>query len=403
MPAAKKRKLASGSSDYGNDHNAASERFRGTRLSRKLIRKLPARFGRRQPKLSLSFMKNMFMPTVDWEMHNPQANILTLTSNTGRQGVYAGNNCGVDMLTRGNLRDIYLKGYVDIVQSPQVTVAAEGTGAVNSFYSPHRNINLASMSEAQMVELAAIEHGMPTMIFSKYKRVFNITNVLTTIAYVELWEWVCVYDNGSNHNPHIMWNDQYVNQGTTSKGNYGLAQLPRNSVGPTSEMTLSSDLAGQRPDKHMKELFDNWRVLRKTKYKLEPGVTINHAVDLKGFQVGYSELYGHQSVGAVFLKNLTVYLGIIQIGEKCFDIDSGINGKAYCNTKLTLDYADYCEVSFKPYARKKFRLVTNTSDSFATAWNSQNYVHHGFSNGNVRVTMPAGSIASGNAALDLEG
>lgn len=337
-----------------------ASKLTGKRVSRHYLFKTPKDFTPRD-------LINIMYPTIKWEMIGQGLSVHD--SAVGRQLVTDGDGISHTwsvMFSRANLQKIYQKIFTDAAFNPQERNNDDaGTSDNRNNTVPGGLFDLVDVSQ------------LPSLRCYGYKRELTFTNPLNTVAYIELWEivvkddltdsfrtdWVHALDKDTG-------NDNFV-------GNYGLNALSRNTADPKVDATYSYTDPGFRPWKRLKALWNNHKVLKKTRYKLEPSSSVQHVVYVPGFTISQNRLFSeHQDKTRI--KDLTIEILMFTIGEKCYDDTAGHQFNSYMPSKITVAHRDKMIVKMRPLGRKMFRFTTNDAPNFAAgsfdpagAWHPQ--------------------------------
>jgi len=290
----------------------------------------------------------MLHPKIYWKQIGQQ--MPNFTSTAGRQGVFDStmtNGKGLTMFTRSDLRAIYNKLMYDAnLGAPKASI---GTG--------HPGLGDISLING---------FQPPSLEILSAKREFTLNNKLNMVAYFEMWELVSL-ENQEVRPPKGMWEAELIKAtpDATSNGIYGLNALYRNTIAPLVDDTLDITDPGLRPFKNMRNFFKNWKVIRKTKFKLEPGTSVIHNCYTPAFSIANNTLYDPDDPASGYIQDVTKAWMCICIGEKCYDNTAGIQPMSYAPTSINMKYEDSFVFRIKPRGRRSFNFITNTPDQFA--------------------------------------
>lgn len=378
-------------------HNASSERFRSKKLSQKKKGKKPFMFSHEKYGLSLSYLSKLFMPLIRWD--TKKAGVHSITSHVGRQHVSINSANGRGVNTRFDLQKIYRKIYNDICMSPQLMAQLTDIARPQENVNTSQKLLLEGLTDAQISDLVQNDMEMPTLVCHSFKRTFELTNVLNTVMYVEVNEWVPKEDLSDD--PTKMWQDGLVRSGSIDgKGSYGLTLWPTSQVAPTHEFTgYDTSMPGLRPWKTCKELWNAWYVLKSTKYKIEPGSSVKHTVVVPGFKCSFSNLWHKEKYDKLFIQGLTIFMQFIQIGEKCFDGTMGDQAKSYMKSDMHTDYHDRAIWSMKPKCRSYFRILTHPPEDFSVEVDQSSFYPVAAV---PTILVPNGSVVTAQTIVDFE-
>lgn len=379
-----------------SSHDATSNRFRASKLSEKKKGKKPYMFSHQKYSLSLSSLSRMFMPYIKWDTHKSGTH--SIVSTVGRQHTTAGFGNGRGINIRRDLQKIYKKIYTDICFAP--ALLASTSDQVRPFESVwgSQKLDITGLSSEAISALVSTNPEMPTLICHSFTRTFELYNVLNTVMYVECNEWVAKDD--FTDDPRTVWLAGLNKSGTDGQSGYGFGLWPRNSEVPISEYSeLTTDTPGLRPWKSMKELWNNWYVLKTTRYKIEPGSSIKHAVRIPGFKCSFSNLFHPEKHDKPYIGGLSVHVQFITIGEKCFDGIIGDQAKSYMNSEMHTDYNDKASWSMKPKMRSQFRIITNPPEDFDVTLTNASVFPVATA---PTILVPSGSVVTAQTPVDYE-
>lgn len=299
---------------------------------------------RRQKGLTVTDLLQAMCPIVKWNM---TANAVRYDSESGKQNFYAG---GADnaMLQRPQLKDIYIKLQQDGGIAPQTSIV----------YGPQHYIKSTVLSETH-------DPYLPSLQCLEYKRVYEFSNRGDNLAYVEIWE--CVARDHTDTNFIAQWEAQLIRSTTTVDGVYGLQALNSNTRVPKVEKTYSVTDPGLEPFSNLKNLHDNYQIMRKARYRIEPGAHGTHTVYVPGFTVSHTALFDPEREDK-WIKDLSLNIVYKLIGERCYDNDNtaaGTNHLSYMPTEVVFSYKDYTKWRIRPRIRKTFSFTTNSIEDFS--------------------------------------
>ncbi len=224
-------------------------------------------------------------------------------------------------------------------------------------------------------------HGRyPTLCCEGYKRVYKITNPMTTTTTVEIQSWTPKRDLNTTVTAEWLASranvtDPGLNINVGGKGNYGLGLMVRNETLPTTDMTLDITDPGRRPSKGLnKSLFQKYKEVKTTKYVIEAGATITHTCYIPGFKITHENLFNlEDNAEGNFIKDLTISNMIYIMGEHCYDNTAAIQKQSYCAGVTHTEYKDYTQWRMKPGGVKTFKFTTNAVEDFAIAFAKTNF------------------------------
>jgi hypothetical protein len=298
---------------------------------------------KKQKKMGISDIIQSMYPIINWNM---VANAVRYTSDVGKQKFYAG---GVDnaMIKRDQMKEIYKKIFYDAMQSPQVNLVGGNLHYVKNGIASDR------------------DDFKPSLQCLEYTRVYEISNRGDNLAYVEMWEVLALDDTDSNF--VTQWQNNLTQSDNATDGIYGLEALHKNTTAPMAEKTYDITDPGLMPWKGMRNLNENWRIMKRTRYRLEPGSHTQHTVTVKGFSISHQALYDADKSTERWMKDLSINVVFKLIGERCYDNDSTANGTnhlSYMSTNCVFAYKDYTKWRVRPRLRKSFRFTTNSIENF---------------------------------------
>lgn len=309
-------------------------------------------------------------PKVNWTMTGP---VVECISNLGKQAIKHAERFS-DLLGRAELQLIYSKIHNDICMAPQVNL---------TFANNHAIKNGAPLT---------VDSYKPSLQCLGYKRVFTFHNRGDNVAYIEFWE--ALAQDHTDTDFYDTWHANLQKSTTTTDTEYGLEALPRNVLAPTAEHTYNTSDPGLTPFKNMKALNKNWKLMKKTRYRLEPGTHDQHTIYIPGFTISHNALFD-PDLALEYIKDISLNISYKSIGERCYDNSDGVGSTkhlSYMNTTTSVAFKDYTVWRARPRIRKSFRFCTNDPLDFELPYNEENY----------RAVAVSGVTAVPNAAQPTE-
>lgn len=325
--------------------DTSHERFKSYRLKKRVLGKT---FKRRPKRLTAYQLVNAMYPKIHWTMNSP--GVKQLSSGVGLQMTSSDLGGYLQILTRGDLQMMYRKLFIDAQKNVQE--GFNNTSTQNSAY----NENNATW--------------LPSLQIEKYEREYTIQNCMTHTVYVELWEWLAIDD--VQEDVVNNWDKDLSELTTTAvQGLYGLEQLPKNTVAPTTEKQYANTDPGRRPSRKLRgKTFENFKLLKKTKYRMEAGSHQKHSVWIKPQAVSQYALFGEDEEGHKMMKGTTVLVQAFLIGERCYDDTDGDQKLSYAAGKITFQFKDFTRVRMRPRIISNYRFETNAFENIDLAFDS---------------------------------
>lgn len=364
------------------------DRFHAKRLSYRTTGK-SKRHRRPHNALKVKDLLASYYPVVYWNLIGGAA--LTNQSDIGKQ-LFVDDGAGDHRIAgRGELQDVYNKLYKDLnIQTQIWHNGASGT------YSDTKGV---ISTDAAATDANNKASDFPSLQCLGWQRTCTFTNVSQGVAYIEVYEYTCKEDIDSTLK--IQWGKQLI-EGTLWRANtaantygsvYGVKALPSNDADPKDSWERQLTDPGIRPWKNLKCMKDEYKILKKTRYKMEPGSHINHVVNVRGFSISHDDLY-HNGLTQGMIRDLTVSVAYFQIGERCYDNDDGVQKLSYLTTDINYEYKDKTAWRMRPRIRKSFRFTTNAWGALGTAFNDAMAVPV--------ADQPAVCVRAGNLATEIE-
>lgn len=337
---------------------------------------------KKQKRVTPRDLVNAMYPIVRWSMIGPSPVPADfITSDIGKQKVLSDDAARDFLFKRSDLKLVYNKLFIDGMLTPQVNdqYGVEGSNHIGVLKNNDPTTN---------------DIYKPSLQFLSYHRTYTITNRKDSVCYIECWECLSKDYQSGDFAQHWTNSLTQATEGATRvDGVYGLAAMHKNSQDPTTNQTRAITDPGLSPWKNLKLLWKDWKILRRTKYRLEPGAHIDHVVHVPGFNLSHSTLYD-QDHTTENIKDLTLNMCWKVIGERCYD--NSVTGTAklsYMPAEISIEYNDTMVIRMRPRLRKSFRFTTNHFAAFDSAFDSANAVPQALA---PTVAMPSFSMVHEN-------
>jgi len=324
-------------------------RYKASVLSNKRLRRGRFKKQRYTPLRDMVTQYKQQNPIVSWKMIGGIDPPTLMVSPVGTQAHHsldfqtAGfRKSPYGMFFRSDLIDIYEKLYIDVLRRGPVSAGAAGAGLGGSVGGPNDK--------------------KPTLYIHNHMRTLSIMNQMNSVGYIEVWEMVRKDD--TSRNPSADFNESLTVASGSAFGFYGLRQMHLNSQQPTVEREELSTDPGRRPVG--KWWNQRWGVLKKTVIKLEPHAMTKHKVFCPGFSISHQRLFtnGDATISEI-IPNLTKYLMVFQIGERCYDNAEDAQAASYLPSHVSLTFEDHYVCSMRMSGPSVVRITTNIPDNFA--------------------------------------